>query len=227
MVNAVTYKLPYDVRTDFEPIALLTDHAAAHHRAQGFSGEGPQGTDRLAQGQSRQGDRRRPSARPAARRSSAIYFQKETGTQLPLRALSRRRRRRCRTWSAGQVDLMFDQAANALAPVRAGTIKAYAVMAKTRWAALPDVPRSTRPGAPGFYVAYWHGLWAPKGTPKDIIAKLNAAVVHALADPAVKQAAFRQSATTSCRATSRRRRRSPPTTRPRSTSGGRSSAPPA
>ena len=81
----------------------------------------------------------------------------------------------------------LDQAANALGPVRGGLIKAYAVMAKARWWALPDVPAIDESGVAGLYVAYWHGLWAPKGTPKDVIAKLNAAVVGALADPNVKQ----------------------------------------
>ena len=89
--------------------------------------------------------------------------------------------------AGGQVDLMLDQAANALGPVRGGLIKAYAVMAKARWWALPEVPAIDESGIPGLYVAYWHGLWAPKGTPKDVIAKLNAAVVGALADPNVKQ----------------------------------------
>jgi tripartite-type tricarboxylate transporter receptor subunit TctC len=55
-------------------------------------------------------------------------------------------------------------------------------MSKTRWAALPDIPAIDESGVPGLYVSYWHAMWAPKGTPKDVVAKLNAAVVHALAD---------------------------------------------
>ena len=89
--------------------------------------------------------------------------------------------------ASGQVDIMLDQAANALGPVRGGLIKAYAVMAKARWSHLPDVPAIDESGVSGLYVAYWHAMWAPKGTPKEIIAKLNAAVVSALADPTVKQ----------------------------------------
>jgi tripartite-type tricarboxylate transporter receptor subunit TctC len=69
--------------------------------------------------------------------------------------------------------------------VRAGSVKAYAVMSKTRWPALPDVPSIDEAGASGLYVAYWHGMWAPKGTPKEIVAKLNAAVARALGDPSV------------------------------------------
>ena len=88
---------------------------------------------------------------------------------------------------AGQVDIMFDQAANAIGQVRTGTIKSYAVLTKDRWSALPDVPSIDEAGVPSLYVSYWHGLWAPKGTPKDIVAKLNAAVVNALADATVRQ----------------------------------------
>ena len=65
--------------------------------------------------------------------------------------------------------------------------KVYAVMTKKRWFAAPDVPTMDEAGAPGLHFPFWHGLWAPKGTPKDIIAKLNAAVVESLADPATRQ----------------------------------------
>jgi len=70
--------------------------------------------------------------------------------------------------------------------VRAGTIKAYAVAAPTRRPALPDGPTADEAGLPGFHVATWNALFAPKGTPKAIIEKLNAAAVTALADPAVR-----------------------------------------
>jgi len=117
---------------------------------------------------------------------SAVYFQKETGTTfrfVPYRGGGPA----VQDMVAGRVDLMFDQAANALGPVRAGTVKAYAVMSKARWSALPDVPSIDESGTPGLYVSYWHGLWAPKGTPKEIVGKLSAAAMHALADPGVKK----------------------------------------
>jgi tripartite-type tricarboxylate transporter receptor subunit TctC len=82
---------------------------------------------------------------------------------------------------------MLDQAANALGPVRGGSVKAYAVMSKARWQALPDVPSIDESGTPGLYVAYWHAMWAPKGTPKPIVDRLNAAVLRALGDPAVSK----------------------------------------
>jgi tripartite-type tricarboxylate transporter receptor subunit TctC len=71
--------------------------------------------------------------------------------------------------------------------VRSGQIKAYAMMAKTRWWAAPDVPTMEEAGVPGLYASFWHGLWVPKGTSENVIASLNSAVRSALADPAVRQ----------------------------------------
>ena len=88
---------------------------------------------------------------------------------------------------AGNVDTMCDLAANSLAQVKAGNIKAYAVTAKKRWFAAPDVPTADELGVPGIYVSTWHGFWVPKGTPKDVVAKLNAAAVAAMADDATRQ----------------------------------------
>ena len=83
---------------------------------------------------------------------------------------------------AGQIDMMIDNPATSLPQVRAGTIKAYATTAKARLAAAPDIPTADEAGLPGFIVSQWTALWAPKGTPKDIIAKLNEAAVESLAD---------------------------------------------
>jgi tripartite-type tricarboxylate transporter receptor subunit TctC len=88
---------------------------------------------------------------------------------------------------AGQIDFMFDFAASATPQIRSGTIKAYAVTAKTRLGATPDVPTVDEAGLPGFHVSSWNAYWVPKGTPKAIIDKLNQAVVNALADPTVRQ----------------------------------------
>ena len=71
--------------------------------------------------------------------------------------------------------------------VRGGTIKAYAVTAEARLPSAPDIPTVDEAGVPGLHVSVWYGLWVPKGTPKPIIAKLNAAVVEAFADPAVQK----------------------------------------
>src|SRR4249919_2602586 len=88
---------------------------------------------------------------------------------------------------AGQIDVIVDQASNSLAQVKAGKIRAYAVTAEKRLAAAPDIPTVDEAGLPGFHVELWSGIWVPKGTPKDIVGKLNAAVVDALADPAVRK----------------------------------------
>jgi tripartite-type tricarboxylate transporter receptor subunit TctC len=88
---------------------------------------------------------------------------------------------------AGQIDLIVDQASNSLAQVKAGKIRAYAVASDKRLAAAPDIPTVDESGLPGFHVELWSGVWVPKGTPKDVVGKLNAAIVEALADSAVRK----------------------------------------
>jgi len=88
---------------------------------------------------------------------------------------------------ADQIDLMCAEASQTLSYVRGGKMKAFMVMAKTRWPALPDVPTTDEAGAPGMYISFWHGLWVPAGTPKQANARLNAAVRQTLADPAVRK----------------------------------------
>ena len=83
---------------------------------------------------------------------------------------------------AGQIDMMFDQAWNSLSQVRAGTIRAYAVTARKRLASAPDIPTFDEAGVAGLYATVWNGFWVPKGTPGEIVARLNAAAVDALAD---------------------------------------------
>jgi tripartite-type tricarboxylate transporter receptor subunit TctC len=107
---------------------------------------------------------------------AGVYFQNITGTRfqfVPYRgtgpAMS--------DLVAGHIDLMFDQASEALEQVRAGTIRAYAVTAKKRLTSSPDIPTVDEAGAPGLYISLWSGLWVPKGTRKEVVIKLNAAVV--------------------------------------------------
>ena len=88
---------------------------------------------------------------------------------------------------AGHINLGFEQAANALPHIRAGKIRGYAVTAKTRLASAPDIPTVDEAGLPNFYMAIWHAFWVPKGTPREAVAKLNAALRDALADPAVRK----------------------------------------
>jgi len=84
---------------------------------------------------------------------------------------------------AGTIDIELDAPPVTVPQLQAGAIKTYAVAAKNRVAIAPDVPTTDEAGLPGFYFSFWHAMWAPKGTPKEIVAKLNAAAVAALADP--------------------------------------------
>jgi len=88
---------------------------------------------------------------------------------------------------AGQIDLIFDSPVSSLPQVRAGTVKAYAVMATKRAAAAPDIPTVDEAGLPGVYMSSWYGVWTSKGTPRDIVGKLNTTIVGALADPKTRE----------------------------------------
>src|SRR5258706_565123 len=96
-------------------------------------------------------------------------------------------RRAPQAFTAGQVDMPFDQGATALPQVRAGKIKAYAVPSKNRLTSQPDIPTVDEAGLPGFYMSVWHAFWAPKGTPKEVVNRLNAAPVETIADPGVPE----------------------------------------
>jgi len=87
---------------------------------------------------------------------------------------------------AGQIDVACVEASNVVAHLHGGKIKSYAVLSPARWSVAPDIPTVDEAGAPGSYMTFWHGLWAPKGTPTDVIAKLDAAAIVALADPATR-----------------------------------------
>jgi tripartite-type tricarboxylate transporter receptor subunit TctC len=185
VLNGAIYKLPYDLRTDFQPIALFATNpqiivsrkdlpAADLKELIGWLKARP---DKATQGTAGAG---------SAAHISGAYFQSVTGTRfrfVPYRGAAPA----MQDLLGGQIDLMFDQVGNALPQVRAGRIKAYAVTAKSRLAAAAEIPTVDEAGLPGFHVSVWRGLFAPKGTPPEIIARLNAAVVEAMADPAVRE----------------------------------------
>ncbi len=184
VVASATYALPYDVQTGFEPIALLPNNPYVVVSRNDVPAKNLtefvawlKSTDRASAGTGGPG---------AGQHVSGLYFQKSTGTQfqfVPYRAGSSDI---MRDLVAGHIDLSFDQAISALPYVRTGQVKAYAVTGKNRLAAAPDIPTVDEAGAPGIYISTWFGLWAPKGTPAETVAKLNAAVVEALADPLVR-----------------------------------------
>lgn len=117
---------------------------------------------------------------------SGVYFQQLIGAKLqfvPYRGTGPA----LQDLVGGQIDLIIDQASNSLPQVKAGKIRAYGITAEKRLAAAPNIPTVDEAGLTGFYVELWSAIWVPKGTPKDIVAKLNAAVVETLADPVVRK----------------------------------------
>ena len=122
----------------------------------------------------------------AAGHLAGISFQKETGTQfqfVPYRGNSQA----MQDLVSGQIDFMIEPASNFRALVAAGSARPFAVTSKARLPSMPNVPTADEAGVPGFTASLWYGLWVPKGTSKDIIARLNASMVQILASPQVKQ----------------------------------------
>jgi tripartite-type tricarboxylate transporter receptor subunit TctC len=185
VVNPITYNLTYDAANDFAPIALLAVTPQMIIARKDFPASDVR---ELIAWLKANPDKAQAGTVGAAggAQVAGLYFQKVTGTRfgfVPYRGGAPA----MQDLMSGRVDIMFDQAANAIAQVRAGTIKAYAVMTDQRWHLAPDIPTIDEAGAQGLHVSYWHALFAPKATPPDVIAKINAAVVNALADAKVRQ----------------------------------------
>jgi len=185
VVNPVTYNLTYDAANDFAPIALLAVTPQMIIARKDFPASDVR---ELIAWLKTNPDKAQAATVGAAggAQVAGLYFQKITGARfgfVPYRGGAPA----MQDLMAGRVDIMFDQAANAITQVRAGTIKAYAVMTEARWHLAPDIPTIDEAGAQGLHVSYWHALFAPKATPPDVIAKINAAVVSALADAKVRQ----------------------------------------
>ena len=185
VVNAFVYTTPYDLLRDFEAVALLP---SVPHWFIARNNLPPANLKELIVYMKADAGRV-TAASVGAGGSSAVcsyYLGKVTGTTTTL-VPYRGGAPALQDIVAGNVDTMCDLAANSLGQVKAGTIKAYAVASKKRWFAMPDVPTVGEAGAPGVEVTNWLGAYAPKGTPKDIVAQLNAAFNTAMADPAVRQ----------------------------------------
>ena len=117
---------------------------------------------------------------------TGISFQKETGTKfqfVPYRGNAPA----MQDLLAGQIDFMIEPSSNFKSLVAAGSIKPFAITGRTRLPSSPDIPTADEAGLPGFFASLWYGLWVPKDTPKDIIARLNATMVQILADPEVQK----------------------------------------
>ena len=115
-----------------------------------------------------------------------LYFAQKTGTSFQL-VPYRGGAPVMQDLVAGQIDMFCAEASQTLSFLRSGAMKAFAIMSKERWPGAPEIPTMDEVGVPGMYISFWNGLWVPKATPKEIIARLNTAVVDTLADPTVRQ----------------------------------------
>jgi tripartite-type tricarboxylate transporter receptor subunit TctC len=183
VVNAVTYPLPYDVMRDFEPVSLVASQPVIIISGKTLPAAGL--TELIAWLKANPKASAGNAGIGTASHLAAFFFRKETGTQFQL-VPYRGGAPAMQDMLAGQIDLMFDLAANTLPQARAGNIRPYAVMARERIAAAPDIPTVDEAGLPGLYVSLWNGVWAPKGTPQPIIDRLDAAIMETLADPAIR-----------------------------------------
>jgi tripartite-type tricarboxylate transporter receptor subunit TctC len=181
-VGSVIYPLTYDLQKDFEPIGLISINPQLLVAKKTLPADDLKS---LVAWMKANPGRATFVNQNAAAQVSGILLQQLTGTQaqfIPYRGAGPA----MTDLLSGQVDLLVVQAAVALPQVRGGTIKAIANLSPQRSPAVPDIPTSDEGGVSGLYMSGWFGFFAPKGTPKDVIAKLNGAMVEALADPAVR-----------------------------------------
>jgi tripartite-type tricarboxylate transporter receptor subunit TctC len=182
VANGATFPLSYDLMKDFEPVALLSSNPFLILAKKAMPADDLNG---LIAWLKANPDKASQAIPTAGSHVAGILFQKETGTRfafVPYRGGGPA----MQDLVAGQIDLMIIQAAVAVPQVHAGAIKAYAVTAKSRFPAAPDIPTVDEAGLRGIHISGWFALFAPRGTPKDVISKLNTAVVEALADPQVR-----------------------------------------
>jgi tripartite-type tricarboxylate transporter receptor subunit TctC len=184
VLNGAIFPLTYDLLTDLAPVAQLGNEPLLIAAKKGLP---PNDLKELMAWLKANPDKATQGTAGAGSVShvAGVFFQKETGTRfqfISYRGLGPA----MQDLVAGQIDMVMPTAAIGVPQARAGTVKAYAVTDKRRVAALPDIPTADEAGLPGFETTNWQALWTAKGTPNEAIARLNAAVVAALADPDVR-----------------------------------------
>jgi tripartite-type tricarboxylate transporter receptor subunit TctC len=183
VLNGAIYTLPYDVVKDFDPIALISSNPHVIVVNAGLPAKNLRefiawlklNPDKASAGTAGAG---------TSTHVGGLLFQQSAGVRfqlIPYRGAAPA----LQDVMAGQIDLMVDVASNSLPYLQGGKIKAYAVTAAARLASAPDIPTVDEAGLPGFHMSTWYGFFGPKGMPSDVLAKLNAATVNALADGAV------------------------------------------
>jgi tripartite-type tricarboxylate transporter receptor subunit TctC len=182
-VGSIIYKLDYDLEKDFEPIALISNNPQLMVAKKDLPANTL--TELVAWMKDNPGKINFVNQNAAANVTGVLF---ENLTKQKVQFIPYRGAGPAMTdLVSGTVDLLVVQAAAALPQIRAGKIKALANLSPQRSASMADIPTSDESGVKGLYMSGWFGFWAPKGTPKDIIAKLNAATVEALADPAIQK----------------------------------------
>ena len=185
VANGAIYKLGYDLVADLEPVVLLPSNPMIIVSKNAVPAKSLK--ELLAWLKARPA----PAAAGTAGAGSGshiagLYFENVTGIKLqyvPYRGTGPA----MNELVAGQIDLIVDQLSNSINQVRAGTIRGYAVTDSKRAESATDIPTADEAGLPGFHMTLWSGIWVPKGTPKEIVTKLNAAAVEALNDPSVRK----------------------------------------
>ncbi len=181
-VGSIIYKLDYDLQKDFEPIGLVSNNPQLMVAKKDLPADNLK--DLVSWMKANPGKINFVNQNAAAN-VTAVLFEKLTGQKvqfIPYRGAGPA----MTDLVSGQVDLLVVQGAVALPQIRAAKIKAIANLSPQRYASMPDIPTSDEGGVPGLYMSGWFGLFAPKGTPKDVIATLNKAMVQALANPSVR-----------------------------------------
>jgi tripartite-type tricarboxylate transporter receptor subunit TctC len=185
VANGAIYKLGYDLVTDLEPVVMLPSNPMIIVSNNAIPAKTLK--ELLAWLKAKPTP---PTAGTAGAGSGShiagLYFENVTGIKLqyvPYRGTAPA----LTDLVAGQIDIIVDQTSNSISQVRAGTIRAYAVTADKRVESASDIPTTDEAGLSGFHMTLWSGFWVPKGTPKELIARLNSAAVEALSDPTVRK----------------------------------------
>lgn len=184
VANGAIYKLGYDLVTDLEPVALLPSNPMIIVSKNAVPAKSLKELLEWLKAKPAPASAGTAGAGSGSH-IAGLYLENVSGAKLqyvPYRGTGPA----MNDLVAGQIDLIVDQLSNSINQVRAGNIRGYAVTDTKRAGSASDIPTTDEAGLPGFHMTLWSGLWAPKGTPKDIVAKLNAAAVDALNDPAVR-----------------------------------------
>jgi tripartite-type tricarboxylate transporter receptor subunit TctC len=183
--SGAAYTVRYDLLKDFEPVALLTTNPLMFAGRKDLSAK----NIRELVAWLKANPDKASFATPGVGSPShvwGIHFQNSTGTRFQFVAY-RGASPALQDVLSARVDLTCLQASDLLPHVRSGDIRAYAILADAPWVRAPEIPTIDEAGVPGLHMPFWHGLWAPANTPREIVGKLNQAAVEAVADPSVRQ----------------------------------------